>query len=171
MTQLDLFGEILATERQHAIDALTCLRDAVPTALEIVATLRYTSTHDTTTPSAGGDWAYCVCKAGLRFQPLTQWQGWNHRPAHLITWHHLATLIGHDPRRHEISAWINTLPHPRWPQLQRPHELWPHPETWHPHHITNDRNHPHWPTRKHAWTQTLTLLTDTINHHTHQPPT
>ncbi|WP_043736008.1 hypothetical protein [Nocardia asiatica] len=170
MTQLDLFGEVLAAERQQlaagrqrSVEALTCLRDSVPTALEVVATLRYQRTHDTTTPCAGGDWAYCVCKRGLRFQAITEWQGWNHLPAHLLTWDELAALVGNDPRRAEITAWMDALPQPRWQPLSRPHELWPNPEQWHPDRITSDHRHPRWPARLRAWQLTLELLTDAIN--------
>jgi hypothetical protein len=170
--QLDLFGDALSAERQRLSDALVCLRDSVPTALEVVAWLRYGDTHDTRDAHLGGGWAYCVCAAGLRFETEHAWgtgarergerYGFSRTPDRLVTWVELTALFGDDPRRSEIAVWADSLPLPRWKQLMRPHELWPNPESWHPSYITNDHKDPHWPGRWHAWGLVLAVLNDAI---------
>ncbi|GAA0645818.1 hypothetical protein GCM10010174_81070 [Kutzneria viridogrisea] len=172
MTQLDLFGEVLSAERQRHYDALVCLRDAMPDALELVVALRRQQPRDTRSPRAGGGWAYCVSHAGLRVEAADQWSagarergetwGWDRTPAHLVTWDELTALIGQDPRRAEIAAWANSLPEPRWRLLARPHELWPDPEGWHLSYLCHDHVHEQWPRRRRAWQLLLDLLTDAI---------
>lgn len=167
--QLDLFGEVLAAEQhartadlQRRIDGLTCLRDNVPDAMEAVLLLGYHHSHDNRSVCFGGDWAYLLCQAGLRFESGTTWKGWDHQPAHLLTWNELTTLIGADPRRTELAAWADTVPQPRWRHTHRPFEFWPHPEQWHPGYIQKDHADPQWPAREHAWNLLQQLLTDTI---------
>ena len=170
--QLDLFGAVLSAEQQRHIGALTCLRDSVPQALEHVVELRYTQPTDTRAPHASGNWAYCACRAGLRFEAADEWWngahdrgevwGWDRTPANLITWDELSALIGQDARRADIAAWVNTLPMPRWQLLTRPKELWPEPDRWHISHFCRDHVHEHWSGRRHAWQLTLDLLTDAI---------
>lgn len=168
--QLDLFG--LSAEQQFRVDALTCLRDAVPQALEVVAVLRRQEPSDSRSPHASGSWAYCVSRAGFRFETRREWgreahargdkYGWDRTPANLIAWSELAVLIGHDPRRAEISAWIESLPLPRWRTLMRPHELWPDPDSWHIGYFCHDHVDKHWTARRHAWRLVLDLLNDAI---------
>jgi hypothetical protein len=175
MTQLDLFGQVLADETQRYVNALTCLRDAVPNALEVVAQLQYEQPDDSRSPHANGDWAYCVCRAGVRFERVDDWWsgarargetwGWNRTPAHLVTWEELATLIGQDRRRDDVIAWVGSLPEPQWGQwrlLTRPHELGPDPDTWHPSYKDHDHADPQWPGRWRAWQLVLDLLGDAI---------
>lgn len=178
-TQLDLFGAVEAAEQKHVTarqnrfrDALVCLRDVVPTALEIVVELAYQSPTDTRSPCASGEWAYCVCRAGLRFEDAREWWtgarerdetwGWDRTPAQLLPWHELAVLVGDDPRRAEIAAWMNSLPMPRWKLLYRPFELYPDPDRWHPGYIQGDHVHEQWPARRRAWQLTLDVLNDAI---------
>ena len=179
MTQLDLFGAVIAAERrqldaerQRHRDALSCLRDVVPTALENIVELAYRNPTDTRSPCASGDWAYCVCRAGLRFENAGEWWsgahsrgetwGWDRTPAQLVAWQELAALVGDDPRRTEIAAWMNSLPMPRWRLLHRPFELYPEPGGWHPSYIEGDHRHEQWPARRHAWQLVLDLLGDAI---------
>lgn len=117
--QLDLFGAVVAAEhkeqaadQQRRIDGLTCLRDAVPEALQVVTELRYTRREDSRSPRADGGWAWCISKAGLRFEPATEWWtgardrgepwGWDRTPARLLTWDELSHLVGADPRQVEV---------------------------------------------------------------------
>lgn len=168
--QLDLFGEVLTAERdrvraeqQHRVDALTCLRDSVPTTLEVVADLSYGPTPDSHGSSRGGGWAYCVSRAGLRFERVTkQWRGFGTWPRHLLTWDELAELVGDDPRRAEVAAWVQSLPMPRWKLTMRPHELWPDPARWHVSYLCNDHVHREWTRRRQAWQLVLELLNDAI---------
>lgn len=170
--QLDLFGAVLDAERQRHRDALTCLRDVVPEALEVVADLRYRQARDTRSPRASGDWAYCVCRAGLRFEAADQWWngarergevwGWDRTPAHLVTWDELAALVGQDPRRTEITTWAESLPWPRWRWLTRPHELWPDPGAGHISYLCRDHLDEQWPGRRRAWQLVRDLLDDAI---------
>ncbi|WP_027946575.1 hypothetical protein [Amycolatopsis taiwanensis] len=170
--QLDLFGTVLAAERQHHVDVLTCLRDAMPDALQIIVELRRWQREDTHAPHANGDWAYCVSHAGLRYEAASEWWagarergetwGWSRTPANLITWDELAALVGDDPRRAEITAWVETLPEPRWRKLMRPHELWPQPKGWHIGYFCRDHVDTHWTGRRRAWRLVLDLLTDAI---------
>lgn len=164
--QLELFGAGVATStRPRQVDALTCLRDAVPEALQVVVELRNWHT-DSRARCRSGDWAYCVSDAGLRFEHVTDQhvdtEGWNPTPAHLLPWGELTALIGDDPRRTDITAWVESLPEPRWRQLHRPHELWPDPGDWHTGYLCRDHLDPHWPGRRHAWQLVLDLLTDAI---------
>lgn len=167
--QLDLFGAIETAETAHVIDALTCLRDSVPTALAVVIG-RGKPRVDHRAPAAGGNWAYCVSAAGFRFEDAAAWwkgspgeaSGWDRTPANLITWADLDALLAADPRRAEIAAWADALPFPSWKPMSRPFELWPHPEQWNPDYIAGDRADPGWLARRHAWSLTLALLTDAI---------
>lgn len=180
--QLDLFGAVVAAEeqrdraeRQRLIDGLTCLRDVVPTALECVVDLRYTASTDTRAPSKamGDSWAYCISRAGLRFETVAEWAegarsrgeryGWDRTPAHLLTWDELATLVGTDPRRAEVVAWARSLPVPNWRPLYRPHELWPLPDHWHVGVFCHDHVDVHWTARRHAWQLVLDMLGDAID--------
>ena len=177
--QLDLFGAVVAAERQdqaadlqRRIEGLTCLRDAVPEALHLVTELRYTRREDSRSPRAGGGWAWCVSKAGLRFEPDAEWWagardrgetwGWDRTPARLFTWDELTGLLGTDPRHAEITAWARSLPEPRWRLLCRPFELDPEPDGWHLSYFCQDHLHPQWTARRHAWQLVLDLLTDAI---------
>jgi len=170
--QLDLFGQVFDTERQRHLDALTCLRDVMDEALEVVANLHYQSSTDTRNARARGPWAWCVCRAGLRFEATAEWwagaqargerYGWDRTPAQLVTWDELTALVGSHPRRAEVVAWVESLPMPRWRQLMRPHELGPDPESGHVSHLCHDHVDQHWPGRRHAWQLVLDLLGDAI---------
>ncbi|WP_027933720.1 hypothetical protein [Amycolatopsis thermoflava] len=170
--QLDLFGAVVSAERQRVVDALTCLRDAIPEALQIVVELRCWRPGDSRKPRAGGAWAYCISHAGLGFEAAAEWWagarecgetwGWSRTPANLMPWEELAGLIGDDPRRAEIAGWVDTLPSIRWRQLQRPHELWPDPGGWHTSYFCRDHVDEHWTARRRAWQLVLDLLTDAI---------
>jgi len=172
-TQLDLFGDVLSAERQRHRDALTCLRDAVPEALEVVVDLAYRWPKDTRDPRASRPWAYCVCRAGLRFEATDEWWsgayvrgetwGWNRAPAQLVTWAELSALVGQDPRRAELATWAADLPDPRWRLLTRPFELYPNPGGWHPGYIRGDHEHELWQARRRAWQLVLDLLNDAID--------
>lgn len=171
--ELDLFAAVMPPAQQRQVDALTCLRDSMSDALEVVANLRYNQPDDSRAPRLSGNWAFCVSRPGLRFENADEWwsgggrrresRGWNRTPANLVTWDELRTWIGHDPRRAEISAWTESLPAPRWKLLMRPHELWPDPEGWHTGYFCRDHVHEQWPARRRAWGLTLTLLNDAID--------
>jgi hypothetical protein len=180
VTQLDLFGAVESAqrqrdlaERQRLVGALTCLRDSVPEALESVATLAYQRDTDTRAPHASGRWAYCVCRAGLRYEDRDEWgtgarlrgerYGWDRTPARLVTWAELTALVGQEPRRAEIRAWVDSLPEPRWRPLMRPHELWPDPGGWHVSYLCHDHVDAGWTGRLHAWRLVLDLLGDAID--------
>jgi hypothetical protein len=172
-TQLDLFGVVQSAGQQRRHGALMCLRDAVPGALEAIAYLEYREPRDTRAPHASGDWAYCLCRAGLRFEDRHEWgveahlrgerSGWDRTPAHLVTWSELAALIGDDPRRGEVRAWADALPEPRWRPLSRPHELWPDPASWHIGYFCRDHLDAGWTARRQAWQLVLDLLGDAID--------
>lgn len=179
VVQLDLFGAVAAAEQrdreidlQRRINGLTCLRDAVPEALQLVTELRYTRREDSRSPRVAGGWAWCVSKAGLRVEPTAEWWtgarergepwGWDRTPAQLLTWDELSGLLGADPRRAEITAWAQSLPDPRWRLLRRPFELDPEPDGWHLQYFCRDHLHPRWSGRRHAWQLVLDLLTDAI---------
>lgn len=169
--QLDLFGEAMSPDRQRHIDALVCLRDAMSDALEIVVALRYGQPRENRSPRAAGDWAFCVQRAGLRYEAADDWwsgardrgetYGWNRMPARLVTWAELTALVGQDPRRAEVAAWVDSLPQPRWRMLMRPHELWPDPG-WHISYLCHDHVDTRWTGRRRAWQLVLDLLTDAI---------
>lgn len=169
--QLDLFGVVVSAEQRRHVDVLMCLRDAMSDSLEVVAELGYSSKHNTRGPRASGDWAYCVCQAGLRFEDVNEWwvgapgepRGWSRTPAELVTWDELTSLVGSDPRRAEVAAWVDGLPMPRWRQLMRPHELGPDPASYHPNYLCHDHVDKEWPARRHAWQLVLDLLDDAIN--------
>lgn len=168
--QLDLFGTVLSAEQQRHRDALVCLRDSMPDALEVVVDLRRTDPHDTRSPRAGGEWAYCVSRAGVRVERADEWwagvdggpSGWDRTPRHLVSWAELSDLIGADPRRAEVAAWVDTLPELRWRLLMRPHELWPNPGGWHIRYFCHDHVHEQWTARRRAWQLVLDLLDDAI---------
>lgn len=177
--QLALFGaaELAEPQRsrvqvQRLTAGLTCLRDAVPEALEMISVLRYGRTEDTRSPCAADGWAWCVCRAGLRFEPTEQWWtaarirgerwGWNRVPAGLLTWEELTGLVGADPRRAEIAAWAQSIPEPRWRVLERPHELHADSDGWHVSYLCRDHIHPQWPARWRAWQLVRELLTDAM---------
>jgi hypothetical protein len=161
--QLDLFGTALSAEQQRYRDALVCLRDAMPRALEVVVALQYEREKDTKGPGKSGDWAYLVCRAGLRVESTATWYGWNHAPRNLVTWPELHQLIGDDRRRADLAEWADSLPMPRWQQLMRPHELWPDPEGWHTSYFCRDHVDVRWPARRRAWRLLRELIDDAID--------
>lgn len=171
----DFLPEIAAARQVERLqplrDALTCLRDAVPEALEVVVLLGYRHEKDTRAARASGPWAYCVSRDGLRHEPRDEWsnptdggpRGWSRTPAHLTTWEELAALVGADPRRADLVAWAEGLTAPdRWRDLFRPHELWPNPEQWHPGYIEGDHERPGWGERITAWRTLQSILTTAL---------
>lgn len=167
--QLDLFGDVERAERQAASedrqrrrDALTCLRDSMPETLEAVAWVKYRRERDTRHPGMCGDWAYVMCRAGIRFEHVSTWGGWDCTPRHLLTWAELDTIIGSDARRAAVRDWVSTLVEPCWRELMRPHEMWPNRDQWHPSYITGDHDRAGWTSRRQTWMDTLAILTDAI---------
>lgn len=170
--QLDLFGQVLSAEQLRFRDALTCLRDAVSEALEVVVELEYKGTRDNRSIKGSGSWVYCVCRAGVRFETRDFWWsgarergevwGFDRTPALLLRWAELTELIEHDPRRLEVAAWVESLPWPRWRELTRPFEMWPNPGGGDPGWVLSDHESPHWTARRRAWDLVVELLTDAI---------
>lgn len=167
MTQYDLFGELEATETQRHNEALTCLRDAMPTALLCVIHLHdWRGGTGSRSVGAGGDWAYNIGPDGIRYEHVSTWWpagGWSRTPAHLITWDQLAAIVTPDPRHADLVAWAQPDQDGRRPPLHRPYELCPDPEGWHPSYIEGDHADPEWPARLHTWTTLQALLTDAMH--------
>lgn len=174
--QLDLFGEVQATERKRLHDTLTCLRHAIPDALTVVAELRNWNPSDSRSPRKTGPWAYCISDAGLRVEHEDTWGisayhrgepwGWHRTPAHLTTWDELTDLIGHDPRRAEIVAWVKSLHNPSWWVLSCPNEMstdYTDGRISQQRSMCTDHINEHWPARRHAWQLVHDLLDDAIN--------
>jgi hypothetical protein len=161
---LDFLPEVVAERADRDADALVCLRDEVPQALEAVVHLAWWRQIDETGfRNSSGRYLYLVCRAGIRYERKGEGNdGDRGRPARLLAWDELAAMVGGDPRRAEVAAWVDSLPEPRWSVLTRPHELWPQPEQWHPSYIENDHARPGWPARIAAWTTVQAILTDAI---------
>lgn len=177
--QLDLLDFIMDETRgtQHAKNthraaACRCLRDAEPWALDIVVHLDNPTGRNERGRSKSGDWTYAITAAGYRFETVAETivgldydkgdSFWESSPRHLITWTDLAELIREHPSRPAVIAWVQSLAEPSWKNRYRPHELWPHPETWHPDYINGDHEEPGWDDRLRAWTAVLQIFTDTI---------
>lgn len=164
--QYDLFGELEATETLRHNEALTCLRDSLPTALHAVTALtNWTGRSGGHNPGMAGDWAYAIDDPGIRYEHVSTWGpagGWSRTPAHLLTWDQLAALVTPDPRHADLVAWAQPDAEGLRPPLHRPYELWPDPEGWHPSYIEGDRADPEWPARLHAWTTLQQLLTEAM---------
>ena len=168
--QLDLFGEVEAAEdaARHADtrrrrDALTCLIDAHPTTLDLLLGDRRLDRGEIR-QGMSGDWCYSVRATGFHFADRTEHcrggGGWYRRPAHRLDWDELDAIAA-DPRVDEIRAWADSLTAiDRWKDRYRPHEMWPHPDSWHPSYIDGDHERPGWPARHAAWLLTLTVLAD-----------
>jgi hypothetical protein len=177
-TAADLAPQQPSARQQLRRDALLCLRDAIPEALQLVVELRNPDRVDHRSPRASGDWAYCTPNAGLRVEDRSVWwagapgqpRGWDRIPAGLVTWDQLAALIGDDPRRTEVSAWAATVPDPRWRVLQRPFELWPDAGGWNLRYFCRDHVNQHWAGRRRAWQLVLELLGDAADRITPEPP-
>ena len=158
--QPDLFGEDDAAETRRYYDALTCLADAYPNALEVLIGDRRPDTGETRARMTN-PWAYWSDRAGYRFERVATWGGWYSRPRHMITWTELDQLVGHDPRIKEIRAWSQALTAlDAWKDRYRPCELEPNPEMFHPSHAQTDHDRPGWPARLHAWQQTIAVYTE-----------
>ncbi|GAA2238788.1 hypothetical protein GCM10010401_08840 [Rarobacter faecitabidus] len=175
--EIDLFDFVpeIAAERHEARNrplraAVECLRDSIPEALELVLYLENRSGRDSRAPRSSGNWAYAVGDAGLRHESWEHWarptdggkSGWNRTPKNLTTWAQLRDVLGDDPRRNDLTEWADSLPEPKWKDLYRPHELWPHPETWHPSYIEGDRSRPGWAQRITAWRTCQVMLSDAM---------
>lgn len=171
-TQLGLFAP--AADIQRSIDALTCLREAMPEALEIVVHLAYWRPVDNREVGACGDWAYSLRQKGLCFERVDDWWngarsrgetwGWDRTPAGLVTWTELAEHVGGDSRRPGLVAWSRSLTVPdAWRDRARPHELWPNPGQWNPGYITSDHARPGWDQRIAAWRTLFAILDDAID--------
>lgn len=180
--QLDLFGQVEATEQAAAadsvrrqIDALTCLRDSVPDALHVLVHLDYwRRADDRGCPGNSGEWAYRIGRAGMDFVRKGTAGGWDRGRA-LIAWDELRDLLAGHPLRGQVVAWSESLTHPdAWRDRGRPFELWPHPETWHPSYIEGDHTRAGWDDRRHAWAVTQLIYTSAIDRlaagpHKHAP--
>lgn len=169
--QLDLFGEVEASHTRRLVDALVCLRDAVPEAMYVVVHLCQWKRPEDRSIGKSGDWAYTIRNAGLRYEHVDDWGrgayergetwGWSRTPVRLVTWAELSELVGGDPRRQTLVDWFHNLTEPdRWRDIYRPFELWPHPETWHPDYIAGDHERPGWDARSGAWRELQAILTD-----------
>lgn len=166
--QLDLFGDELAAESTRHVDALTCLRDSHPRALEILTGERRPDTGEVRC-GLSGSWAYSVRRAGFCFEDASTWGGWYSRPAHVLTWPELDELVGADPRLADVAAWSRSLAADARRDRYRPFELWPDPESWHPSYIKGDRDHPGWADRLAAWRLVLAILDDAIGSESSEP--
>lgn len=173
MQQLDLFAPAdVPADARRLVDGLTCLRDAVPEAMDVVLLLEYGRPIDERSIGASGEWAYSIRREGMRYEHKRTWwdeprsqgkpHGWSRTPAHRITWAELADLLGGDPRRAELIAWADSLGELAWKERTRPHELWPNPGHWHPSYIKHDHEHPGWDRRIAAWRTLQAILTDAI---------
>lgn len=169
-TQLDLFGEVVAAEvaamradTERTVDGLTCLRDAVPDALEVVLHLAPLGRRQAERPRMTDPWAYVVGVAGLWFEPVETWAGWDAKPGQLLAWAELSALVAHDGRRDDLREWASSLTAiDRWKDLLRPCEMSPHPEMYHESWIDSDHKRPGWAERRNAWDTTRTMLSDAI---------
>lgn len=161
--QLGLFGH--APETRRLIDGLTCLRDVVPEALEVVVHLADWQSYHGSSASRSEQWWYSIRRDGLHFEGLHErpHKGWPQTLARRITWREIAEHVGDDPRRPGLVAWAESLTAPdRWKDLIRPHELWPAPGEWHPSYITGDHERLGWRERIAAWRDLLDIYTDAI---------
>lgn len=174
--QLDLFGEVeaaeqAATDRAHRrqIDALTCLRDVVPEALEVLVHLDYWRLKDDCGgPGNSGEWSYRIRKAGMDFVRHGTAGGWD-RGRDLITWDELRALLVDHPLRDQVVTWSESLTHPdAWRDRGRPFELWPHPERWHSDYIRGDHARAGWEDRRHTWGVVQTIYASTITRLEHE---
>ena len=164
--QYDLFGEVQAAENadtQRRRDALTCLIEAHPNALELLLGDRRPDTGEIKQGLSGG-WAYSRRKDGLYFEDQETWGraagAWYRRPAHRFGWDELDAIAAADPRVEEIRAWATSLTQPdAWRDRTRPFELWP-VSSWHPSWIKGNHERAGWPERLAAWTLTLAVLRD-----------
>lgn len=160
IAQPDLFGDDDAAETRRYQDALTCLADACPTALELLIGVRKEDRGEIR-QGKSGDWAYSSRREGFYFERVETWGGWCARPCGLITWSELDELTAADPRVAQIRAWSDSLTViDAWKGRYRPYEMWPNPETWHPSHIQADHDRPGWSGRLHAWQQTIAVYRD-----------
>jgi hypothetical protein len=168
--QPDLFGPGPDARRQ--IHGLTCLRDSVPEAMNVVVHLEDWRTREDRGIGASGDWAYSLRRDGLHFEHTDEWwtgarargdrYGWDRTPVNLVTWDELRALLGAHPARAGVLAWAAALPTPSWNEMTRPYELWPNPHQWHPGYITRDHERPTWPERIIAWRALQAMCTDAI---------
>lgn len=159
--QLDLFGTDDRTRR--LVDGLTCLRDVVPEALEVVVHLADWHPNDKSGVSRCGPWWYTIRRDGLHFEGLNEnprRRTWPNTLTHRVTWREFAEHLADDPRRPPIRRWARSLPEPNWKELIRPYELWPGP--WRPDYITGDHERPGWDQRITAWRTVQAILTDAI---------
>ncbi|WP_141576068.1 hypothetical protein [Actinomadura sp. WMMA1423] len=157
---------------RRQVDALTCLRDSVPEAMNVVVHLDDWRDREDRGIGASGDWAYSLRRDGFHYEHTDEWwkgarsrgerYGWDRTPAHLVTWDELRAHLGDHPARASVLAWVAALPTPSWNEMTRPYELWPNPGEWHPGYITRDRERPTWPERSAAWTALQTMCTEAI---------
>lgn len=166
----DLFGPGQDTHRQ--IGGLTCLRDSVPEAMNVVVHLGDWRDREDRGVGASGDWAYSIRRDGLHCERTEEWwtgarrrgerYGWDRTPSDLVTWDELRALLGGHPARADVLAWAAALPTPSWNEMTRPYELWPNPHEWNPGYITLDHERATWPERIAAWTAVQAMFTDAI---------
>lgn len=154
--QLDLFGDLDA-DTARRVDALICIRDEIPQAMEIVIHLADWRIREDRSPGRPGNWLYTIRRDGIdaRRCGTTLWQH--------ISWAELADLVGDDPRRPGLIAWSQSLTAAdAWKDRLRPHELWPEPEKWHPSCFELDHQRDGWEQRIAAWRDLYALLDDAI---------
>lgn len=161
-----LFDDLFIPDRaQQVARGLTCLRDACPDALEVVARLDWWKPNNERGSHASGEWAYVVCRDGFHFGSRygAEWRGWDRNPPHLLTWEQLRQILEVDPRQTDVAAWLHSQTAvDRWRDYYRPYELWPDPGSWHPSYIESDRERDGYHERMNAWRTTQDILTDAI---------
>ena len=160
ITQPDLFGEVDAAHQARLRDALTCLIESVPDALNLVLGVRRLDRGEIKV-GKGGRWAYSSRRPGLWFEGVGTWGGWYSRPRDLLTWDELDDLVAADPRVEQVREWSESLTAiDAWKDRYRPFELWPNAERWHPSWIAGDHSRPGWDERINAWAAVLDVLRD-----------
>lgn len=162
--QPDLFGQDDEANQARLIGALEALRDEDPNTIGILALgHRRPKRGDCRAGYSGGRYAYGPQLDGYHWQDVATWPGFTTLPANVVSWDELDELIA-GPHLDQVRVWAESLTAPeRWRDHNRPYELWPNPEQWHPHYIADDHARPGWPARNAAWSLLRDLLTDVID--------
>lgn len=146
-------------------DALTCLADADPAALEaVIQHPTWAHLWGNGDVRSAGTWAYSRTLTHYRFEQVDTWWkrgGWEKRPANRIAFGEIREALPLDVILH-LNAWARTLPDTAASsfKLSRPFELWPDGDKWHPSYIEKDHKDPAWADRLEAWTLLIDALRD-----------
>lgn len=143
------------SDQRRFATVLTCMRDAMPDTMRFIIDLWAPPDKAW---HGSGEWSYWWTATNIVAYPRRR-----DEEEQSITWEEFADLVRDHPRRASILEWEQSLEHPKWWNLRRPHELAPYGGDGHPSNLENEHAEDGWVKRLTAWTTLQSIFTEAIN--------